>query len=97
MIDDHSQRKDNRPMVTASFLLRKRLLIVLVAITTSGFASAQAPSGHKAAPGNQKQPAAQTKANENYRVVTEADGLSCTFSQDIATSMGIAALPVRTT
>jgi hypothetical protein len=76
-------------MVTASFLLRKRLLIVLVAITTSGFASAQAPSGHKAAPGNQKQPAAQTKANENYRVVTEADGLSCTFSQDIATSMGI--------
>jgi hypothetical protein len=76
-------------MVTASFLLRKRLLIVLVAITTSAFASAQAPSGHKAAPANQKQPAAQTKANENYRVVTEADGLSCSFSQDIATSMGI--------
>jgi hypothetical protein len=29
------------------------------------------------------------KGNENYRAVTEADGLSCRFSQDIATSMGI--------
>jgi len=65
------------------------LAIVLVAFTTSGLALAQAPASQKAAPGNQKQPAAQTKANENYRVVTEADGLSCSFSQDIATSMGI--------
>jgi hypothetical protein len=30
-----------------------------------------------------------TAAKERYRVVTEADGLKCTFSQDAATSMGM--------
>jgi hypothetical protein len=76
-------------MVTIPRRLSERLLIVLVAFTISGLALAQAPASQKAVPGNHKQPAAQTKANENYRVVTEADGLSCSFSQDIATSMGI--------
>jgi hypothetical protein len=85
-------------MFTTPRRVRERLLIVLVVFTTAGLASAQAPAtpkaaqtpaGEKGSPGNQKQPAAQTKTNGNYRVVTEADGLSCRFSQDIATSYGI--------
>jgi len=85
----HTSIKERyRPMVTLLRFLRDRLLIVLVAATISGLALAQAPAGPKAAPANQKQPAAQTKG-EAYRVVTDADGLSCQFSQDLNTSFGI--------
>jgi hypothetical protein len=53
-------------MFTTPRLLRKGLFIALVALTTSGLASAQATAGQKAAPANQKQAAASGKGEQKF-------------------------------